>query len=436
MTTVTDKTDFSKILGEGEIVRFTIRWSKTYLFWMNLLAALFYLMAFGGLAEPSTRGAGLGFLGFAIFISVMAHQAWRMRLVIITDQRLVFWAGLTNSITAIPLNKIESVERSPGLVLVRAGSLLNTLRLSVPDAPALESAIEAARAGIPHREAAAAPVDELAVQTDKTTDTLKEAFTRQSEPPNKLLAFVLLGLAGGSIGYCVAGGSPSQTTSVMDGLTEPSSASAKITPSSNKRANPSSAPLVPINTLVPEKIDTGFLAECWRDSVRGTPAWLETGDLNGDILARYIGRGGVNVRVEVVGNRINTQTLELVGTTHPGSSETITYIRSHLSEGLTQRDAEEIYQTAVRALTNCGTNEIPQPNGVVLLTFDPGRNDIPVQPAGVASQAARPVPAAGGPIPDVMDTDPLMLCWMRDIRGAKKWKVELLPDPWTVFEDV
>lgn len=209
-----EASDFGDIRGQGETLLYITRWSKLPLVGWNLLAAPFYLAGVTLLLDASVRDKGFIALVIAVLISGLACAAWIGRSVIVSNRRVIYHAALSKSVSAVPLDKIVGVERSPGVVVVRAGSIFTTLTLWVPDAPALESAIEAARAGAPHQPGPTGP--------SRTTNTLKDVFSRPSEPSRgeKVAGFVLLGVIAVSLGYYFMG----RETSVSDGLTDVSSA--------------------------------------------------------------------------------------------------------------------------------------------------------------------------------------------------------------------
>lgn len=184
---------------------------------------------------------------------------------------------------------------------------------------------------------------------------------------------------------------------------------------------PSNTTMVLVHTDIPDVINTDALAECWRGAVRGTPAWLNTGDLGADKLERLVGRGGINVRVEVIGNRINTKTLELAGATLPETTEMVEPTSSGASDRLSRSESEEVYKTATRALSKCGANEVPQPNGVYAFTFDPGMDGVPVTPLKNEHIRAPTTMIAPAIASGRLDLEPLTSCWMREIRNARNW---------------
>lgn len=142
-----DTSSALKILGEGEVLQCSTRWSKRLLVWPNLLAAPIYIFGLLLLIDTSTRIPALVLLGIALLISLLAYAAWKKRLVIVTNQRVIYLAGLTAAVRATPLDKIEKITRTPGKLVIRASGF-NTMRLSVSEPVALAWAIEMARAEV------------------------------------------------------------------------------------------------------------------------------------------------------------------------------------------------------------------------------------------------------------------------------------------------
>lgn len=409
--TVSEIRNFSGLLGEGEVPLYVTRWSLVPLVCWNLLAAPLYFLGVPMLFDASVRGPAFVLLAIALLITGLAYASWVGRTVIVSNRRLVYHAAFTRSVNAAPLDKIELVTSSPGSVVVRTGTVFNKITMFVPDAEALAAAIERARANlsvevVTPETAAFVP---LRAPVRATADT-KHKATSQADVivGSVVFFFILIGFAI----YNLQGSPPDQSVMHL--------------PLDNRENSPrpeaTNAPMVIVQSVVPEDISTDFLMDCWRKSIRGTPAIVATGDVNGDILARYVGRGGINVRVEVVGNRINTQTFELISATIPGSQERVDYKLPTGGGRMYYADALEIYETAFRALTRCGTDGVPQPNGVYLFTFDPGRAEILV--TRIAEEPRSMAAAASGstaPVPSSINTDALTACWMRDIRGVSGW---------------
>jgi hypothetical protein len=97
-------------------------------------------------------------------------------------------------------------------------------------------------------------------------------------------------------------------------------------------------------------------------------------------LTRLYGKGGIAVLVIISGNRIETNNLALAGTTG-GNGKPLTPDEAGTDTSLSYWEAQDIYSTAVRAISRCGIAEVPLPNGRYFFIFDPERNDIPVIPA-------------------------------------------------------
>ena len=90
-------------------------------------------------------GVGVLFGVFAIVNYFTAYLSWQKRHAVVTTRNVLFVAGLSKSVRAIPLEQIDQVTVAPGLVTVRSGSIMNTLLLRVADAEVLADKIEHAR---------------------------------------------------------------------------------------------------------------------------------------------------------------------------------------------------------------------------------------------------------------------------------------------------
>lgn len=90
-------------------------------------------------------GVGIGAGLIAAISCVLAYLSWQKRSAVVTTRNVIFFAGLTKAVRAIPLEHINQVTVAPGSVTVRTGSIFNTLLLNVPDAAALADKIEQAR---------------------------------------------------------------------------------------------------------------------------------------------------------------------------------------------------------------------------------------------------------------------------------------------------
>lgn len=135
--------------------------------------------------------------------------------------------------------------------------------------------------------------------------------------------------------------------------------------------------IAPVDTRVSETVNTSALMDCWMNSIRDARNWMHTGDRTGDVLARFYGKGGVAVTVVVIGNRIDLNQLALAGLTGNGTEAVLTDAFG-AEGGLSYWDAQDIYGTAVRAITRCGIADVPLPNGNFYFVFDPDKESIPV----------------------------------------------------------
>lgn len=135
-------------LSDGERIIHLSRWSKAGMIAQMLLVALplavvaLVLIVEGG----SVLGVGVLFAIFALAAYAVAYQSWNKRRAILTTKQVIFFAGLSDTTKSVPLEHIEQVTSSTGSVSIRAGSVFNTLVLNVPDAEALTTKIENARA--------------------------------------------------------------------------------------------------------------------------------------------------------------------------------------------------------------------------------------------------------------------------------------------------
>lgn len=135
-------------LSDGERIIHVSRWSKAGMIAQMLLVALplavvaLVLIVEGG----SVLGVGVLFAIFALAAYAVSYQSWNKRRAILTTKQVIFFAGLSDTTKSIPLERIEQVTSSAGSVSIRAGSVFNTLVLNVPDAEALTTKIENARA--------------------------------------------------------------------------------------------------------------------------------------------------------------------------------------------------------------------------------------------------------------------------------------------------
>ncbi|QYZ68540.1 hypothetical protein [Neotabrizicola shimadae] len=328
------------------------------------------------LLEPSTQGKAYVLLAIAVHISGWAYAAWAGRSVIVTDRRLVYHAALSRFVRSVPLDKIEQVEQEPGRVVVRAGTAFNTMTLSVPAADALASALEAARASA---------LLEPPVRSEQPT--LPKGKRSEPSRSEKVLGYTVLGVIGlGILMYNLpdqaqvakkSAGNASQPTASLSA--EPNDAA-----SSPTDVTVAAVPMevAPVQSRVSDTINTSALMDCWMGAIRGAYGWIQNEqDRTGDSLARFFGKGGIAVKVVVIGNRIDISRLELAGVTGPGAKPLGPEGASDPNR-LDYWEAQDVYTTAVRAISRCGIAEVPLPNGTFNFIFDPSRNDIPVQPIG------------------------------------------------------
>lgn len=134
-------------LSEGERIIHVSRWSKTGMIVHMLLissplaAIALTIFSNGG----DIVGVGGLFMAFALASYGLSYQSWNKRRAILTTKQVIFFAGLSETVKSVPLERIEQVTSSPGSVSIRSGSIFNTLMLYVPNAGALAAKIEEAR---------------------------------------------------------------------------------------------------------------------------------------------------------------------------------------------------------------------------------------------------------------------------------------------------
>lgn len=138
-------------LAQGEKILHVSRWSKfgmvvqfVFLF-LPLASVSLLLLAEGG----DVVGVGVLFGLFAVGTYCLTYLSWQKRLAVVTTRNVLFIAGLSKTVRTIPLEQIDQVTVEPGLVTVRAGSIMNTLILRVADAEALAEQIGRARQSRP-----------------------------------------------------------------------------------------------------------------------------------------------------------------------------------------------------------------------------------------------------------------------------------------------
>lgn len=134
-------------LTQGEKILHVSRWARFGMVVQILLLSLplasvsLLLFAEGG----DVAGVGVLFGLLAIVIYFLTYLSWQKRLAVVTTHNVLFVAGLSKTVRTIPLEQIDQVTVEPGLVTVRAGSIMNTLILRVADAEALADQIGRAR---------------------------------------------------------------------------------------------------------------------------------------------------------------------------------------------------------------------------------------------------------------------------------------------------
>lgn len=359
----TNDVDLSQVLTAGETPQYSTRWSKWMLVGWNLLALPPCLLGLLFITNPELRSTGIACLIVAFFISGGALLVWQKRLVVVTNQRVIYLAGHSEAVRAMPLDRIDRVKQGLGTVELRAGSIFNTMRMMVPNAAALANAIEGARAGVlvnPKGEAGTAFAPQAAGKV--------AGKGRQRKPMTRSQVVV-----GSAFWVLVAVGIISYNLPVPKFGSE-----APNTEASVPKASTNEPPVItPVETRVEETIITSALMDCWMNSIREAHGWIFDGDRTGDQLARLYGKGGIAVKIVVIGNRIDLQKLDLAGVTGKGTPA--------LKEGamggpgeISYWDAQDIYSSAVRAITRCGIADVPLPNGTFQFIFDPNLEDIPV----------------------------------------------------------
>lgn len=158
--------EVQKIMSEGEVVLYSTQWSRLSLIGWNILAMSIFLMGLIFLANVGTHAAGMWSVVIAQIVSLGTILQWQKQFVVVTDNRLVYLDG--TSAKSIPLNKIEHVKQSRGSLIVRAGTVFNTMNLKVPDAAALGEALERARMNPKLARLTAEPMDKSTENTAKT----------------------------------------------------------------------------------------------------------------------------------------------------------------------------------------------------------------------------------------------------------------------------
>lgn len=134
-------------LAQGEKILHVSRWSKFGMVVQILLLSLplasisLLLLSEGG----DVLGVGVLFGLFAVVTYFLTYLSWQKRLAVVTTRNVIFVAGLSKTVRTIPLEQIDQVTVEPGLVTVRAASIINTLILRVADAEVLADKIEHAR---------------------------------------------------------------------------------------------------------------------------------------------------------------------------------------------------------------------------------------------------------------------------------------------------
>lgn len=134
-------------LAAGENIVHVEAWSKAGMLAQMLLISLpLWVLALEMIAKGGDLfSTGIAFALIAAFTFAAAYLSWQKRMAVVTTRNVLFVAGLSKTVRAIPLEQINQVTVAPGLVTVRTGSILNTLLLRVKDAEVLAEKIEQAR---------------------------------------------------------------------------------------------------------------------------------------------------------------------------------------------------------------------------------------------------------------------------------------------------
>ncbi len=123
------------------------QWSKggmvAQILFLSLPLSVISLLLLSEGGEVWGVGILFGLLAVANYFG--AYLSWQKRHAVVTTRNVLFVAGLSKSVRAIPLEQIDQVTVAPGLVTVRSGTIMNTLLLRVADAEALADKIENAR---------------------------------------------------------------------------------------------------------------------------------------------------------------------------------------------------------------------------------------------------------------------------------------------------
>jgi hypothetical protein len=136
-------------LNPGERVLYQAQWSKIG----PITGSVIFMGA------PVVMDFGLltsgQFKAFLILTAILAlifgliYSAYKAKLVLVTNERIIFRRGIDGKDFAlIPLDKIETVQVSNPNVKVRAGTVFNSINLSVAEPHKLAEAIERARSSL------------------------------------------------------------------------------------------------------------------------------------------------------------------------------------------------------------------------------------------------------------------------------------------------
>ena len=134
-------------LIEEETVLLSSNWSKggmiVQILFISLPLMVLSLMLLWAGGNVLVVGILAAVLSIASYF--LAYLSWSKRMVFVTNLRVVLAAGLTDTVKTLSLSQIDQVTTTPSVVTVRAGSIMNTLVLSVPDTANLANCIDKAR---------------------------------------------------------------------------------------------------------------------------------------------------------------------------------------------------------------------------------------------------------------------------------------------------
>lgn len=136
-------------LEPDEFISHVSRWSQLGT-WLLHLFVVFPLL---GISMASANDADVGlttaivFAGIACLISFGSLFLLYHRRVVVTSKRVILFNGPNNGQRANPLEQIQQISSSPGVLVVQTGASLHRLIFRVPDAQELSAKIETARTG-------------------------------------------------------------------------------------------------------------------------------------------------------------------------------------------------------------------------------------------------------------------------------------------------